>query len=306
MDVKVLGKDVPAIAVAIIVGAVIRLAIAPFFMDKLFLDLNSITHREDVISIHLSDYPKVHEELIDKPLEERMQLAQKLCSMILSLRKKSNLRVRQPLAKIMIPVVEKSNLKEQIEKVKDLILHEVNVKEIEFVSDEAGIFVKRIKPDFKKLGPKCGKIMKQVAATITAFSQDDIRAIEKNGSAVLNIDGQEVTIDVTDVEIVAEDIPGWVVANQDALTVALDIELTEDLLNEGYAREFVNRIQNYRKDSNMDVSDRITASPSRWKAIRNSTRPSPPSPTTSRPKRSAPASKSRPVWRAKFLKLLKD
>ena len=112
--------------------------------------------------------------------------------------------------------------------------------------------------DFKKLGPKCGKIMKQVAATITAFSQDDIRAIEKNGSAVLNIDGQEVTIDVTDVEIVAEDIPGWVVANQDALTVALDIELTEDLLNEGYAREFVNRIQNYRKDSNMDVSDRIT------------------------------------------------
>ena len=232
--------------------------IAPFFMDKLFLDLNNITHRENVTSVHLSTYPKVHEELIDKLLEERMQLAQQLSSMILSLRKKSNLRVCQPLAKIMIPVTESSNLKEQVAKVKDLILHEVNVKEVEFVSDESGIFVKRIKPDFKKLGPKCGKIMKQVAAAITAFSQDDIRAIEKNGNATLNIDGQEVLIDVTDVEIVAEDIPGWVVANQDALTVALDIELSEELLNEGYAREFVNRIQNYRKDSNMDVSDRIT------------------------------------------------
>ena len=232
--------------------------IAPFFMDKLFLDLNNITHRENVTSVHLSTYPKVHEELIDKLLEERMQLAQQLSSMVLSLRKKSNLKVRQPLAKIMLPVTESSNLKEQVEKVKNLILHEVNVKELVFVSDEAGIFVKRIKPDFKKLGPKCGKIMKQVAASITAFSQDDIRAIEKNGSATLNIDGQEVLIDVTDVEIVAEDIPGWVVANQDALTVALDIELSEDLLNEGYAREFVNRIQNYRKDSNMDVSDRIT------------------------------------------------
>jgi len=191
-------------------------------------------------------------------LEERMQLAQQLSSMILSLRKKSNLRVRQPLAKIMIPVTETSNLKEQIEKVKNLILHEVNVKEVEFVNDEAGIFVKRIKPDFKKLGPKCGKIMKQVAAAITAFSQDDIRAIEKNGNAKLTVDGQEVVIDVTDVEIVAEDIPGWVVANQDTLTVALDIELSEELLNEGYARELVNRIQNFRKDSNLDVLDKIS------------------------------------------------
>ncbi len=232
--------------------------IAPFFMDKLFLDLNNITHREDVISVHLSTYPKVHEELIDNELEERMRMAQQICSMVLSLRKKSNLRVRQPLAKIMIPVTESSNLKEQIEKVQNLILHEVNVKGIEFVSDEAGVFVKRIKPDFKKLGPKCGKIMKQVAAAITAFSQEEIRAIEKNGNASLNIDGQEVVIDVADVEIVAEDIPGWVVANQDTLTVALDIELNEELLNEGYAREFVNRIQNYRKDSNMDVSDRIS------------------------------------------------
>ncbi|MBQ4355108.1 MAG: isoleucine--tRNA ligase [Bacteroidales bacterium] len=232
--------------------------IAPFFMDKLFRDLNGITHREDVESVHLSTYPEVHEELIDTMLEERMQLAQQLSSMILSLRKKSNLRVRQPLAKIMIPVVENSNLKEQIEKVKNLILHEVNVKEVEFVSDEAGIFVKRIKPDFKKLGPKCGKIMKSVAAAIVAFSQEDIRAIEKNGSATLHVDGQEVVIDVTDVEIVAEDIPGWVVANQDTLTVALDIELSDDLLNEGYARELVNRIQNFRKESNLDVSDRIT------------------------------------------------
>ena len=175
-------------------------------------------------------------ELIDKSLEERMQLAQQLSSMVLSLRKKSNLRVRQPLGKIIIPVMEGSSLESQIQKVENLILHEVNVKEIQFVSDGDGRFVKRIKPDFKKLGPKCGKIMKQVAAAITAFSQEDIRQIEKEGSYTLNIENQEVVVDVTDVEIFAEDIPGWVVANQGALTVALDITLTEELLNEGYAR----------------------------------------------------------------------
>ncbi|MBR1991842.1 MAG: isoleucine--tRNA ligase [Bacteroidales bacterium] len=232
--------------------------IAPFFMDKMFMDLNRITKRENVISVHLSDFPKVHTELIDKSLEERMQLAQQISSMILSLRKKSNLRVRQPLSKIMIPVVESSNLKEQIEKVKHLILHEVNVKDIEFVSDSAGIFVKRIKPDFKKLGPKYGKMMKQVAAAITGLSQEEIRKIEADGNIVLDIDNQEVNVDVTDVEIIAEDIPGWVVANQGAVTVALDIVLSDELMNEGFAREMVNRIQNYRKDSQLDVVDTIS------------------------------------------------
>ncbi len=231
--------------------------IAPFFMDQLFLDLNTVSQQENIVSIHLSNFPKVNHELIDKSLEERMQLAQQLSSMVLSLRKKSNLRVRQPLGKIIIPVMEGSSLESQIQKVENLILHEVNVKEIQFVSDGDGRFVKRIKPDFKKLGPKCGKIMKQVAAAITAFSQEDIRQIEKEGSYTLNIENQEVVVDVTDVEIFAEDIPGWVVANQGALTVALDITLTEELLNEGYAREMVNRIQNYRKESNLDVTDTI-------------------------------------------------
>ncbi len=232
--------------------------IAPFFMDKLFLDLNNITGKENVVSIHLSEFPKVNNELIDKMLEERMQMAQQLSSMVLSLRKKSNIRVRQPLGRIMIPVTGDDTFTNQIEKVKDLILHEVNVKDIDFVSDSDGVFVKRIKPDFKKLGPKYGKIMKQVAAGIGNFSQSDIRKIEAEGNIVLTIEGQPVNVEIGDVEIVAEDIPGWVVANQGTMTVALDITITDALRNEGYAREMVNRIQNYRKDSQLDVTDTIT------------------------------------------------
>lgn len=231
--------------------------IAPFFMDKLFLDLNKVTGKENVESIHLSDFPQVHEELIDKDLEERMGMAQQICSMVLSLRKKSNIRVRQPLGKIMIPVLESANFKEQILKVKDLILHEVNVKDIIFVEDSEGVLVKRIKPDFKKLGPKYGKIMKAIAAQIAQFSQHDIAQLEKDGKINFDIDGQNVEILVDDVEIAAEDIPGWVVTNFGALTVALDITLTEELLQEGYVRELVNRIQNFRKDTQMDVVDNI-------------------------------------------------
>ena len=231
--------------------------IAPFFMDKLFLDLNKVTGKENVESIHLSDFPQVHEELIDKDLEERMEMAQQICSMVLSLRKKSNIRVRQPLGKIMIPVLESANFKEQILKVKDLILHEVNVKDIIFVEDSEGVLVKRIKPDFKKLGPKYGKIMKAIAAQIAQFSQHDIAQLEKEGHINLNIEGEPVEILVDDVEIAAEDIPGWVVTNFGALTVALDITLTEELLQEGYVRELVNRIQNFRKDTQMDVVDNI-------------------------------------------------
>ncbi|MCL1967983.1 MAG: isoleucine--tRNA ligase [Bacteroidetes bacterium] len=231
--------------------------IAPFFMDKLFMDLNAVTHKENVASIHLSDFPEVDEALIDKPLEERMELAQQICSMTLSLRKKSNIRVRQPLGKIMIPVLETSGFVAQIEKVKPLILHEVNVKEIEFVEDSEGILVKKIKPNFKTLGPKYGKIMKAIAAKVAEFNQKEIAQIEKEGQITLDIEGERADILLSDVEIIAEDIPGWVVANQGALTVALDITITQELKEEGYARELVNRIQNYRKESDLEVTDTI-------------------------------------------------
>jgi isoleucyl-tRNA synthetase len=232
--------------------------IAPFFMDKLFLDLNAVTQKEKVESIHLSDFPKVDEVWIDKPLEERMELAQQICSMTLSLRKKSNIRVRQPLSKIMIPILETSNFIAQIEKVKPLIMHEVNIKEIEFVEDSEGILVKKIKPNFKTLGPKYGKIMKAIAAKVAAFTQKEITQIEKEGQLNFDIEGEQVELLLSDVEIIAEDIPGWVVANQGALTVALDITISQELKEEGYARELVNRIQNYRKDSLLEVTDTIT------------------------------------------------
>ncbi|MBP5710088.1 MAG: isoleucine--tRNA ligase, partial [Bacteroidales bacterium] len=227
-----------------------------FFMEKLFLDLNGVTGKEAVESIHHSDYPAVHEEYIDKSLEERMQLAQLISSMVLSLRKKSNIKVRQPLSRIMLPA-DSSEFKSQIDKVKNLILHEVNVKNIEFIEDGAGILVKRIKPDFKKLGPKYGKIMKSIAAAITSFDQKQISALEKEGKTTINVEGTDVEILDTDVEIFAEDIPGWVVTNQGAITVALDITISEELKQEGYAREFVNKIQNFRKELQFDVVDRI-------------------------------------------------
>ncbi len=232
--------------------------IAPFFMDKLFLDLNNITKKENVDSIHLSDFPVVVENQIDKALEERMQMAQQICSMVLSLRKRTNIRVRQPLGKIMIPVLETSNFVEQIEKVKSLILHEVNVKDIEFVEDGEGVLVKKIKPNFKTLGPRYGKIMKAIAASVAQFSQKDIAQIEKEGLFNMTIEGQEVELLLSDVEIIAEDIPGWVLTNQGALTVALDITITDELKQEGFVRELVNRIQNYRKDSNLEVTDTIS------------------------------------------------
>ncbi|MCR4965323.1 MAG: isoleucine--tRNA ligase [Bacteroidales bacterium] len=230
--------------------------IAPFFMDKLYLDLNGITGKEPYESIHLSEFPKVDESAIDKKLEERMQLAQQFSSMVLSLRKKTNIKVRQPLAKIMIPVLN-PEFQNQLDMVKDLILHEVNVKELVYVSNEDGVFVKRIKPDFKKLGPKYGKIMKLVAAKITGFSQAEIAQLEKEGMMKFEIEGQPVEITTDDVEIQAQDIPGWVVANFDALTVALDIEVSEELKNEGVAREFVKQVQTYRKENNFDMLDHI-------------------------------------------------
>ena len=229
--------------------------IAPFFSERLFLDLNSVTHRQQAESVHHVAFPEVHEEMIDKDLEERMQLAQHICSMVLALRKKSNLRVRQPLAKIMLPTPN-DHFRQQVEAVSHLICSEVNVKGIEFLAPDDQMLVKKIKPNFKTLGPRYGKIMKAISATIVAFSQEQINALESAGKCELTVEGQPVEILLSDVEIATQDIPGWVVANEGALTVALDITLTDALKNEGMARELVNRIQNIRKEG-FDVTDRI-------------------------------------------------
>ena len=240
--------------------------IAPFFSERLFQDLNAVTHRSNAESVHHAPFPEVHEELIVKSLEERTQLAQKICSMGLSLRKKSNLRVRQPLAKIVLPVHD-DNFKVQVECVKALICSELNVKDVEFLSADNNLLVKSIKPNFKTLGPRYGKIMKSIAATITAFSQSQINDLESAGRCELTVDGQPVEILVSDVEIATQDIPGWVVANEGSLTVALDITLTPELIEEGIARELVNRIQNIRKEG-FDVTDRIsvTLENGEWKS----------------------------------------
>ncbi len=229
--------------------------IAPFFSERMFLDLNSVTRHVKAESVHHAAFPEVHEEMIDKSLEERMQLAQKVCSMGLSLRKKSNLRVRQPLAKIVLPVHD-DNFRQQVERVKHLICSELNIKDVEFLAADNTLLVKSIKPNFKTLGPRYGKIMKAIAAAVTAFSQEQINALEADGRCNLTVEGQPVEILLSDVEIATQDIPGWVVANEGSLTVALDITLTQELIDEGIARELVNRIQNIRKEG-FDVTDRI-------------------------------------------------
>ena len=233
--------------------------IAPFYGDQLFCDLIAATGRESVASVHLSEFPVCHEEMIDKDLEERMQIAQDISSMVLALRRKVNIKVRQPLQTIMVPVVD-VHQQESIEAVKGLILNEVNVKDLKFVDGAAGILVKKVKPDFKKLGPRYGKIMKALAAAIQTMSQEDIIAFEKTGTFTLTVDGQAAVIERADVEIISEDIPGWLVANEGRLTVALDITVTEELRKEGLARELVNRIQNLRKNNGFDVTDKITVS----------------------------------------------
>ncbi|GAT61967.1 isoleucine--tRNA ligase [Paludibacter jiangxiensis] len=230
--------------------------ISPFYADKLYNDLIKATGKGNDVSVHLADFPTYRAELVDKTLEERMQLAQEISSMVLSLRKKENIKVRQPLSKIMLPVKDQT-VRENIEAVKALILNEVNVKEINFVDNTSGILVKRIKPDFKKLGPKFGKIMKLLAAATTSMSQEDIVALEQDGKFTFSIEGQEATVELADVEVISEDIPGWLVANDGSLTVALDITITDELRKEGIAREFVNRIQNIRKSSGYEITDRI-------------------------------------------------
>ena len=229
--------------------------IAPFFSERMFLDLNEVTHRFDAQSVHHVAFPEIHEEMIDKGLEERMELAQKICSMGLSLRKKSNLRVRQPLAKIMLPV-QSEDFRQQVELVQNLICSELNIKGVEFLAQDNDILVKRIKPNFKTLGPRYGKIMKAISAQIQAFSQQQIVALESAGKCDLTVEGQPVEILLSDVEIATQDIPGWVVANEGNLTVALDITVSDELKAEGIARELVNRIQGIRKEG-FEVTDRI-------------------------------------------------
>ena len=237
--------------------ALLAAPIAPFYMDQLFLDLNKVSGKNTSESVHLANFPAVNESWIDKKLEAQMELAQQACSLVLGLRKKHNIRVRQPLQKIMIPVLNKE-VAENLKHVQDLILSEVNVKELELLGDGDGILVKSIKPNFKTIGPKYGKQMKAIAGIVAGFSQDDIAAIEQNNGWSGSIEGTEINLDLADFEINAQDIPGWLVASESGLTVALDITISENLKSEGIAREIVNRVQNLRKDSGLDVTDRIT------------------------------------------------
>lgn len=229
---------------------------APFICDRIFTDLNSMSGRHSEESVHLADFPKMQPELIDSQLEERMQMAQQLSSMVLALRRKVSIKVRQPLSKIMVPVLAPS-MAEQIEKIKDLVLNEVNIKQIELITDTTGVITKRIKPNFKTLGPRYGKQMKQIAAMTAKFSQEEIAQIEAHEESRFEIDGVEIIVTPADFEITSEDMPGWLVATEGKLTVAMDITLTEELKAEGVARELINRIQNIRKDSGFEVTDRI-------------------------------------------------
>ena len=230
--------------------------IAPFFMDRLYLDLVTPTKLEPYDSVHLSEFPNSNAQLIDKALEHKMAQAQLISSLVLSLRAKEKIKVRQPLQKIMIPINSKAQ-KEEIIAISDLIKHEVNVKEIELLEDASDILVKQIKPNFKVLGPRFGKDMKQVVAAIQKFDADDIQKIEEKGVLALEINGKSINLEISDVEISSQDIEGWLVANQGAVTVALDVTITEALKAEGIARELVNRIQNLRKDSGFEVTDMI-------------------------------------------------
>ena len=231
--------------------------IAPFYADRLYMDLIGVTGRDSVVSVHLANFPVADESLIDTELEARMQMAQDVTSMVLALRRKVNIKVRQPLQCIMIPVVDEEQ-KRHIDAVKDLIMTEVNVKEVRFVEGASGVLVKKVKCDFKKLGPKFGKQMKAVAAAVAGMSQEAIAELEKNGKYTFQLDGGKAVVEAADVEIFSEDIPGWLVANEGKLTVALEVTVTDDLKREGIARELVNRIQNIRKSSGFEITDKIS------------------------------------------------
>lgn len=228
---------------------------SPFYSDQLFKDLENATGRDKAESVHLTDFPVADESLIDKDLEARMEMAQKITSMVLALRRKVNIKVRQPLQSVMIPATDESQ-RRHIEAIKDLVINEVNVKELKFV-ESSDVLVKKVKCNFRTMGKKFGKLMKGIAAQMGNLSQEEILSLEKEGKITLNVDEQEVVVEATDVEIISEDIPGWLVANEGNLTVALEIELNEELKNEGMARELINRIQNLRKDCGLEITDRI-------------------------------------------------
>ena len=230
--------------------------IAPFFMDKLYQDLNSVTQKETSESIHLSDFPKFDQSFVDQSLERKMENAQIISSLVLSLRAKEKIKVRQPLQKIMIPIANEQQ-KEEILAVASLIKHEVNIKEIQLLEDASDILIKQIKPNFKALGPKFGKDMRFIAAEVQNFTQEDISKIEKEQQISICINEKNITLELEDVEISSKDIEGWLVANEGSLTVALDVTITEELRKEGVARELVNRIQNARKDLGLEVTDKI-------------------------------------------------
>ncbi len=236
--------------------AILASPFAPFYTDKLFVDLNQVSnnHKED--SVHLVDFPTVDESKIDSELEERMEIAQRVSSMVLSIRAKEKIKVRQPLQKIMIPILDQS-FEDRITAVKDLILSEVNVKEMDLLKDTSGVLVKKIKPNFKTIGKKYGKLMKSIITIVNQFSQDDIAEIEKNKGWKGKIEETEVELDLDDFEISTDDIPGWLITTEGNLTVALDITISKELKEEGIAREFVNRIQNLRKESGLEVVDKI-------------------------------------------------
>lgn len=230
--------------------------VSPFFADWLFQNLNRTSGKHQAVSVHLMDFPEKHQEYIQEDLEQRMQSAQDISSLILSIRKKENIRVRQPLSKVLIPVLNEQ-VKQQVEKVKDIILSEVNIKEIEYLEPDNIFMNKKIKPNFKTLGKKVGGLMKDLAAMISNFSQEQINRIEQEGGITCEINGQQVSIVPEDVEITAGDIPGWSVASKGSLTAALDITITEDLEEEGNARELINRLQKIRKEQDLELTDRI-------------------------------------------------
>jgi len=247
---------------------VARLAapVAPFFMDKLFRDLNGVSGKHREASVHIASFPAYDESLIDKDLERKMEIAQTVTSMVLGLRRKVNIKVRQPLNKIMIPILNKG-FEKRLDAVKDLILGEVNVKEVEYLHETEGILVKKIKPDFKVLGPKYGKLMKGISAAVAALDQHQIAAFEQQGTYEISVGEEQITLSVEDVEISSEDIPGWLVATEENITVALDVTISPELRYEGIARELINRIQNIRKESDFDVTDKVKIVIEKHKAI---------------------------------------
>ncbi len=231
--------------------------IAPFYAEILYLDLNRITRKIQKESIHLTDFPIVNQDLIDKDLEEKMKMAQVISSLVHSLRKKHKIKVRQPLSKILIPILSQHK-KEQIADIQSIIISEVNVKTVEYIDDTSGILVKKIKPNFKKLGREYGRLMKEITQQVNSFQQEDIAAIEKQHQYRLKLpSGNEIELTLEDVEITSEDIPGWSVATENGITVALDITIDDELRKEGIARDVVNRIQNLRKEMGLDVQDKI-------------------------------------------------